>query len=248
MGTKLLVLMLSILIPATMSYAEVYYEQDFENGAEDWEFSNCEISTEFAHSGTHSVFSDAQGDGSARVPLNLPKTDQFDDVIWFYVDGTLKGDPFCQHINVWTWDAGGWVGPHIGINVNNRMVYAINGFPQPAAPVKLDSNTWYRLRTEIDLKKQTFNCYVEYVKEDEEIVTVTVFEDTSFILNRGGALGDKMKDGRNYFRQIGRWGSPGADTYFDDLQIADEIPFLKDAKRVQPAGNLTVTWGKIKTE
>jgi len=234
--------MLSILIPATMSYAKVYYEQDFENGTEGWEFTDCEISTKFAHSGTHSVLSAAEGLGCpcARVPLNVPEKDRFDDVIWLYVDGTIPSADRVHHIHVWTNDVWGWVGPHIGIKVDNMIVYAINGFPQPGAPVNLDPNTWYRLKTEIDLKKQTFNCYVE--TEDGKLVTV--FEDTSFIKNRGGALGDKMMGGGHYFRQVGRWDNPGADMYFDDLLIADEIPFLA----VKPAGKLSITWGKIKTE
>ena len=123
------------------------------------------------------------------------------------------------------------------------MVYAINGFPLPAKPVNLEPRVWYRLKTEINLKNQTFNCYVE--SEGEDIVTV--FEDTSFIKNRGGDLGDEMTGGRHYVRQFGKWDSEGADVYFDDLQIADEIPSLEDAKRVEAVRNLTVIWGKIKT-
>ena len=246
MKVIVLLLMFGMLIPATLRGAEIFYEQDFENGADGWEFQDMEISDKNARSGTHSILSTGKGVGvpSARVPLDLPRKDQLDDVIWFYVDGTLKGNPHLHHIHVWTNDVWGWVGPHIGIRGDNLMVYAINGFPLPAKPVNLEPRTWYRLRTEINLKNQTFNCYVE--SEGEEMATV--FEDTSFIKNRGGALGDKMTGGGHYFRQVGRWESPGADVYFDDLQIADEIPFLKDAQQVQAAGNLTITWGNIKTE
>ena len=100
MRTKLLVLMLSILIPATMSYAKVYYEQDFESGAKDWGFSNCEISTKFAHSGTHSVLSAAQGAACpyAHVELDVPNVDQFADVIWLYVDGTIPSADRVHHL------------------------------------------------------------------------------------------------------------------------------------------------------
>jgi len=236
--------MLSILIPATISYAKVYYEQDFENGAKDWEFTDCEISTKFAHSGTHSILSAAQGAGCpfAHVELDVPNVDQFVDLIWLYVDGKILSADRVHHINVWTNAPGDWwVGPHIGIKVDNMIVYAINGFPQPGAPVNLDPSTWYRLITETNLKKQTFNCYVQ--KEDEEEM-VKVFEDTSFIKNRGGNLGDKMEGGKSYFRRVGRWDSPGEDIYFDDLVIADEITDLA----VKPAGKLTITWGKMKTE
>lgn len=245
MKRVVLLLMFGMLIPATLSGVEVFYEQDFEDGAADWAFQGMAISDKKAHSGKHSILSTGEGVGvpSARVPLNLPKMDRIDDAIWFYVDGTLRGDPHLHHIHVWTNDVWGWVGPHIGIRADNLMVYAINGFPQPAKPVNLEPRTWYRLKTEINLKNQTFDCYVE--AEGEE--PVIVFEDTSFIKNRGGALGDRMKGGGHYFRQVGKWESPGADVYFDDLQIADEILFLKDALQVQPDGNLTTIWGEIKT-
>lgn len=240
-----LLFMFGMLIPAVLSSAEVFYEQDFEDGADNWELQGVQISQEIAHSGTHSILSSGQDVKShnARVRLEMPKRDRLEDAIWFYVDGTLKGNPHLHHIHVWTNDAWGWVGPHIGIRGDNLMVYAINGFPLPAKPVNLEPRVWYRLKTEINLKTQTFNCYVE--TEGAEIVTV--FEDTSFIKNRGGDLGDEITGGLHYFRQFGKWDSQGADVYFDDLQIADEIPSLKDAKRVEAANNLTTIWGKIKT-
>ena len=79
MGAKLLEVTLSLLVSSTITYAEVYYRQDFEGGAADWQFYGCEISTKFAHSGAHSVVSIGEGagvpDGHARVKAS--NVDQF---------------------------------------------------------------------------------------------------------------------------------------------------------------------------
>ena len=88
-------------------------------------------------------------------------------------------------------------------------IYAPNGgFAQPQNPMSLEPSTWYRLITETNLEEQTLNCHVQ--KEDEE-ETVMIFEGAPFIKNRGGALGDEMKGGTEYFRRVGRWENPGAD-------------------------------------
>ena len=122
------------------------------------------------------------------------------------------------------------------------MIYAPNGrFAQPQDPIPLEPSTWHRLVTETNLKEQTLNCFVQ--REDEEEM-IEVFEGAPFIRNRGGALGDEMKVGTEHFRRVGRWENPGADIYFDDLVIADEIP----PQAVKPAGELAATWGKVRTQ
>ena len=57
-----------------------------------------------------------------------------------------------------------------------------------------------------------------------------------------------MTGGGHYRRQVGKWDSRGSNVDFDDLQIADEIPFLKDMVGVHLTGNLPVAGAKLKTE
>ena len=70
-----LLFMFGMLIPAVLSSAEVFYEEDFEDGADNWELQGVQISQEIAHSGTHSILSSGQDVKShnARVRLEMPK-------------------------------------------------------------------------------------------------------------------------------------------------------------------------------
>ena len=97
MRRMVLLMMFGVLFPAALSGVEVFYEQDFEDGAADWVFQGMAISDKKAHSGKHSILSTGKGVGvpSARVPLDLPKKDRLDDVIWFYVDGTSAAILIC---------------------------------------------------------------------------------------------------------------------------------------------------------
>lgn len=93
MLSKTLVLVFAFAFAAVLltpiCNAEIWYQYDFEPDEGNWTLgAGTELSTEFAHSGTHSIMSDAVGDNGryAEIFLDMIPDDAKTVVVFLQVD------------------------------------------------------------------------------------------------------------------------------------------------------------------
>lgn len=227
---------------SSLCYAEIFYEEDFEDGGKNWKFlGGVEVSNKKAHGGSKSVFV-AQGTGlgdSANLLIKMPSAETLYDIIWIYLDSAKPGTGY-MYLPTWTLSPGAedWVGPHVAIMYDTGGVISWHSNGWFNMKDQLDVGVWYKIKTIMNMKKNSFDLYYQKEGKDKEVQSI---KGGIFIAGRGNAQGE-MPPGSSNYRRIGSAFGVTAEAYFDDFVLADEEP--KEA--VDPADKLSTCWGKIK--
>jgi len=228
----------------SLCYAEVFYYEDFEDGAKNWEIlGNVEISDKISVSGSKSVLI-AEGTGladSANLLIQIPDREVLYDIIWIYLESAEPGAGY-MYLPTWTLTPGAedWVGPHVclryGDGSGGVISWHSNGWFDQAETFEV--GVWYKVKTIMNINDNTFEIYYQKESEDEETL---IIEGGKFIVGRGNAQGEMPAGSENY-RRIGSAFAVSAQAYYDDFILADEDPNLA----VEPQSKLSICWGKLK--
>ncbi|MBC8234266.1 hypothetical protein H8E77_32355 [bacterium] len=242
LGVSIIGTLIAAFTLSSLCYAEIFYEEDFEDGGKNWEFlGGVEVSNKKAHSGSKSVLvTEGTGAGdSANLLIKMSDTETLYDIIWLYLDSAKPGAGY-MYLNTWTLtlNVEALVGPHVAI------MYDAGGFINwhskgvwTSTKDQLDVGVWYKIKTIMNMKENSFDLY--YQKEGKE--EIQSIKGGIFITDRGNVKGD-MPPGSENYRRINSWAAVSAEAYFDDYVLADEEP--KEA--VDPANKLSTCWSKIK--
>lgn len=236
-------LLLAFTLPS-LCYAEIFYQEDFEGDGKNWEFlGNVEVSDKKAYSGGKSVLV-AEGTGlgdSANLLVKMPDAETVYDVIWVYLDSAEPGAGY-MYLPTWTLSPGAedWVGPHVCLRYGDGSGGVISWHSNGWFDQKdmFEVGVWYKVKTIMNMKENTFDLYYQKEGEDEEVLAI---EGGKFIAGRGNAQGE-MPPGSENYRRIGSAFEVSAEAYYDDFFLADEEPKLA----VSPADKLSTCWGKMK--
>ena len=246
LSVSLIVMLASAFTLSLLASAEIFYKEDFEDGGKNWKFiGNVKVDNAKARSGNKSVLVD-QGTGlgdSANLLVKMPSADPLYDIIWIYLEDA-KASAGYMYLPTWTLAPGAedWVGPHVclryGDGSGGVISWHSNGwFDQKD---ELDVGVWYKIKTVMNMKTNTFDMYYQKEGEGKEVKTIA---DAKFIAGRGNATGQMPPSSSNY-RRIGSAFGVSAKAYYDDFILADE-----DApEAVSPSGKLSTYWGRIKRE
>ncbi len=236
-----------LIVAFTMSfpcYAEIFYEEDFEDNGTNWEFrGRVEVSDAKAHSGNNSVLvaEGTAGGDSANLLIEMPDGEVLYDVIWIYLDSAQAGSGY-MYLPTWTLTIGvvDLVGPHVCLRYGDGSGGVISWHSGGWFDTDdlLDVGVWYKIKTVMYMEENTFDLYYQKEGEGEEVKSI---EGGKFIAGRGNANGE-MPPGSPNYRRINSWANVSAEAYFDDFVLADEEP----VESVDPAGKLSASWGEIK--
>ena len=198
---------------------KIWYYWDFEQGKGKWSLGpGIALSNKYAHSGTHSIVSNAEGKNGryAEILLDMiPKyASSFVESIWVYHDGknTSPKGGGTHHISSWASAPGvdDWSGPHIVTSANNEIGFYPFDKQNSWSGMKMKPNVWYRVKVIVNIDNSNFDVYLleEGKNESDEIKVI-----------EKGIFTGSNRFPMSPYRRFGSWLSPGVEAYFDDYSI-----------------------------